>query len=107
MQRPRYEPNQHLLAVVLVSLLWSVRQHPILPLFLTYTQGENRIPSTVTGVLEYINHQLAEDILEALTDEPATEIVAPGTSCRMQLADYEQQHGKPPHPIEKVAAALN
>ncbi|WP_011571441.1 hypothetical protein [Haloquadratum walsbyi] len=71
MQRPRYEPNQHLLGVVFVSLLWSVRQHPILPLFLTYTQGENRIPSTVIGVLAYINHQLAEDILEALTDEPA------------------------------------
>jgi len=45
-------------------------------------------------------------LFDAADDSPATEIVAPGTSCRTQLADYEQQHGKPPHPIEKIAAAL-
>ncbi len=46
-------------------------------------------------------------LFDAADDSPAQEIVAPGTSCRTQLADYEQQHGKPPHPIEKVAAALD
>jgi len=46
-------------------------------------------------------------LFDAVDDSPATEIVAPGTSCRTQLADYEQQYGKPPHPIEKVAAALD
>ena len=50
---------------------------------------------------------IARLLFDAADDSPATEIVAPGTSCRTQLADYEQQHGKPPHPIEKVAAALN
>lgn len=39
------------------------------PLFSTYTQGENRITSTVIAVLEHISNQLTEDILEALTDE--------------------------------------
>ena len=45
-------------------------------------------------------------LFDAVDDSPATEVVAPGTSCRSQLADYEKQYGKPPHPIEKVAAVL-
>jgi Fe-S oxidoreductase len=49
---------------------------------------------------------IARLLFDAADDSPATEIVAPGTSCRTQLVDYEQQHDKPPHPIEKVAAAL-
>lgn len=32
-------------------------------------------------------------------------VVAPGTSCRTQLADHTE--GKPPHPIETVAAAID
>lgn len=39
------------------------------PLFSTYTQGENRVTSTLLAVLEHVNSRLAEDILEALTDE--------------------------------------
>jgi len=39
------------------------------PLFSTYTQGENRVISTVIAVLEHVDNQLAGDILEALTDE--------------------------------------
>ena len=46
------------------------------PLFSTYTQGENRVTSTVISVLEHINNQLAEDILEALTDESDLSLVA-------------------------------
>jgi Fe-S oxidoreductase len=46
-------------------------------------------------------------LFDAVDASPAREVVAPGTSCRTQLADYERQHGKPPHPIEKVAAALD
>ncbi len=45
-------------------------------------------------------------LFDAVEASPAQEVVAPGTSCRSQLADYEKQYGKPPHPIEKVAAAL-
>ncbi|MFC6753353.1 FAD-binding and (Fe-S)-binding domain-containing protein [Halorubrum tibetense] len=45
-------------------------------------------------------------LFDAVEESPAQEVVAPGTSCRSQLADYEKQYGKPPHPIEKVAAAL-
>lgn len=39
------------------------------PLFSTYTQGENRVTSTLLAVLEHVNSRLAEDILETLTDE--------------------------------------
>jgi len=45
-------------------------------------------------------------LFDAVEASPAREVVAPGTSCRSQLADYEKQYGKPPHPIEKVADAL-
>jgi Fe-S oxidoreductase len=31
-------------------------------------------------------------------------VVAPGASCRSQLADHEGD--EPPHPVEKLAAAL-
>lgn len=46
------------------------------PLFSTYTQGENRVTSTIIAVLEHINNQLAEDILEALTDESDLSLVS-------------------------------
>ena len=39
------------------------------PLFSTYTQGENRVTSTLLAGLEHVNSRLAEDILEALTGE--------------------------------------
>ncbi|WP_435062834.1 hypothetical protein [Halobaculum sp. EA56] len=39
------------------------------PLFSTYTQGENRVTSTILAVLEQVNGRLAEDILETLVDE--------------------------------------
>lgn len=45
------------------------------PLFSTYTQGENRVTSTIISVLEHVNNQLAEDILEALTDESDLSLV--------------------------------
>jgi hypothetical protein len=46
------------------------------PLFSTYTQGENRATSTVIAVPEHVNNQLAEDILEALTDESDLSLVS-------------------------------
>lgn len=46
------------------------------PLFSTYTQGENRVTSTIIAVLEHVNNQLAEDVLEALADESDLSLVA-------------------------------
>jgi hypothetical protein len=46
------------------------------PLFSTYTQGENRVTTTVMAVLEHVNNQLAEDILEVLTDESDLSLVS-------------------------------
>ena len=31
---------------------------------------------------------------------------APSASCRSQLLEYDERDAEPPHPIEKVAAAL-
>lgn len=45
------------------------------PLFSTYTHGENRVTSTLLAVLENVNNQLAEDVLEALTDESDISLV--------------------------------
>ncbi|WP_233710808.1 hypothetical protein [Natronococcus pandeyae] len=45
------------------------------PLFSTYTQGENRVTSTLMAVLENINNQLAEDLLEAILDESDISLV--------------------------------
>jgi len=42
-------------------------------------------------------------LFDRADDSPGEEIVAPGTSCRSQLLEYENQHGKPPHPIQKLA----
>lgn len=46
------------------------------PLFSTYTHGENRVTSTFIAVLQHINNQLAEDILETLTDESDLSLVS-------------------------------
>ena len=46
------------------------------PLFSTYTQGENRVTSTLLAVLEHVNSRLGEDILEALVDESDLSLVA-------------------------------
>lgn len=45
------------------------------PLFSTYTQGENRVISTLIAVLENINNQLTEDLLEAVLDESDLSLV--------------------------------
>jgi Fe-S oxidoreductase len=56
----------------------------------------------------YSMSQAIGDLLfDAVDDSSAAEVVAPGTSCRSQLADTDRYDGKPPHPIEKVAAALS
>ncbi|MFB6224281.1 MAG: FAD-binding and (Fe-S)-binding domain-containing protein [Haloarcula sp.] len=33
-------------------------------------------------------------------------VVAPGASCRTQLEDWDERDGAPPHPVEKLDAAL-
>jgi Fe-S oxidoreductase len=39
-------------------------------------------------------------------DGDGEEVVAPGTSCRTQLGDWDGTNGEPPHPVRKLAAAL-
>jgi len=46
------------------------------PLFSTYTQGENRVTSTVMAVLGHISTTLTEDILEMLLDESSLSLVS-------------------------------
>ncbi|WP_247003852.1 hypothetical protein [Halosolutus gelatinilyticus] len=45
------------------------------PLFSMYTQGENRVTSTLMAVFENINNQLTEDLLEAMLDESDLSLV--------------------------------
>jgi FAD/FMN-containing dehydrogenase/Fe-S oxidoreductase len=45
-------------------------------------------------------------LFDRADDSPGEEVVAPGTSCRSQLLEYENQNGKPPHPIQKIADVI-
>jgi FAD/FMN-containing dehydrogenase/Fe-S oxidoreductase len=49
---------------------------------------------------------IASILFDQVDDSPGEEVTAPGASCRSQLADREDADGDPPHPVEKVAAAL-
>ena len=55
------------------------------------------------------HYSMSEAIAGLLVDQveasPAGQVVAPGASCRSQLADFGADPD-PPHPIELVAAAL-
>jgi FAD/FMN-containing dehydrogenase/Fe-S oxidoreductase len=53
-----------------------------------------------------MSQAIADTLFGQVDDSPTEQVVAPGASCRTQLSDYEEQHGKPPHPIERVAEAL-
>jgi len=46
---------------------------------------------------------IARILYDQVDDAEGASVVAPGASCRTQLADHVEE---PPHPIEKVAAAL-
>ncbi len=45
-------------------------------------------------------------LFDQVRDSDGDEVVAPGTSCRTQLGDWDGTDGEPPHPVEKLAAAL-
>ncbi|WP_302081834.1 FAD-binding and (Fe-S)-binding domain-containing protein [Salinibaculum rarum] len=46
-------------------------------------------------------------LYDQVDNSPADQVVAPGASCRSQLAGYDPQDGEePPHPIEKLAAVV-
>ena len=49
---------------------------------------------------------IGELLFDAVESSPAPEVVAPGTSCRSQLKEYEKQYGEPDHPIQKLASAI-
>ena len=45
-------------------------------------------------------------LFDQVEASPGDQVVAPGASCRAQLQDRPDAGGEPPHPVEKVAAAL-
>jgi len=45
-------------------------------------------------------------LFDQIENSDGEEVVAPGTSCRTQLGDWEGTDGEPPHPVRKLAAAL-
>jgi FAD/FMN-containing dehydrogenase/Fe-S oxidoreductase len=48
---------------------------------------------------------IGQDLFDQAADTDGG-VVAPGTSCRSQLLEYDGVDGKPPHPIEALEAAL-
>ena len=51
-----------------------------------------------------MSRAIGEILFEQVAESDGDEVVAPGASCRTQLEDGRGE--EPPHPIEKVAAAL-
>ena len=45
-------------------------------------------------------------LFDQVADSDGDAVVAPGASCRTQLKDRDAAAGEPPHPVEKLAAAL-
>ncbi|WP_128478834.1 FAD-binding and (Fe-S)-binding domain-containing protein [Halorussus pelagicus] len=45
-------------------------------------------------------------LFDQVEDSDGETVVAPGASCRTQLGDREESAAEPPHPVEKLAAAL-
>ncbi|MDS0475402.1 FAD-linked oxidase C-terminal domain-containing protein [Natrinema sp. 1APR25-10V2] len=53
-----------------------------------------------------LSRKIGEILFEQVDDSDGETVVAPGASCRSQLSSREGA-SEPPHPIEKVAAALS
>ncbi|WP_135828813.1 FAD-binding and (Fe-S)-binding domain-containing protein [Halorussus halobius] len=53
-----------------------------------------------------MSRAIADVLFEQVADSDGETVVAPGASCRAQLGGWEGVRGEPPHPVEKVAAAL-
>ncbi len=45
-------------------------------------------------------------LFDQVDDSDGDAVVAPGASCSSQLKDHDGTDGEPPHPVEKLAAAL-
>ncbi|RLM96258.1 FAD-binding and (Fe-S)-binding domain-containing protein [Haloarcula sp. Atlit-7R] len=45
-------------------------------------------------------------LFDQIGDSRGDTVVAPGASCRTQLDDWAESDGEPPHPVEKLDAAL-
>ena len=50
---------------------------------------------------------IGQRLFEQVDGSPGRTVVAPGASCRSQLSGYGEDESEPPHPVEKVAAALD
>jgi Fe-S oxidoreductase len=49
---------------------------------------------------------VGEILFDQVDDSPGDTVVAPGASCRSQLLEHDDYDDEPPHPVEKLAAAL-
>jgi len=53
-----------------------------------------------------MSRAIARILFDQIGDSDGETVVAPGTSCRTQLGDWNGTDGEPPHPVRKLAAAL-
>ena len=49
---------------------------------------------------------IATLLFDQVDASPGEQVVAPGTSCRSQLAEHDAVEGKPPHPVQVLEAVL-
>ncbi|RJX47054.1 hypothetical protein, partial [Halonotius pteroides] len=53
-----------------------------------------------------LSKAIGEILHEKVEESPGGEVVAPGASCRSQLADDDFEGERPAHPVEKLHDAL-
>ncbi|WP_311172722.1 FAD-binding and (Fe-S)-binding domain-containing protein [Halobellus ordinarius] len=54
-----------------------------------------------------VSKSIADRLFEKIDASEATQVVAPGGSCRSQIGDREEAAENPPHPIELVDSAID
>ncbi|MFC4552107.1 MULTISPECIES: FAD-binding and (Fe-S)-binding domain-containing protein [Halorussus] len=54
-----------------------------------------------------MSRAIGDILFEQVEESDGETVVAPGASCRTQLGDWEGTDDEPPHPVEKVAEALD
>ncbi|WP_435194145.1 FAD-binding and (Fe-S)-binding domain-containing protein [Natronomonas sp. EA1] len=54
-----------------------------------------------------LSRAIAEILFDQIDESDGDTVVAPGASCRTQIGDRDGETAEPPHPVEKLAAALD
>ncbi|MEF8782556.1 MAG: FAD-linked oxidase C-terminal domain-containing protein [Haloarculaceae archaeon] len=53
-----------------------------------------------------MSRTIGRELFDQVDESAGETVVAPGASCRSQLLEHDEYDEEPPHPVEKLAAAL-